>query len=387
MPKRRGSTKRRMRAVVEGEGEVLVRAAGLAVEHQPAGHAQMQQQDRAVVEEALDVLGPPGEAQHGPALEARAQAVGQGEADVGAALDETGHAPAGQACRQGAHGGLDLGQLRHACRPRRTARLPGFARQPRRRDPQPRMSAAICMSEDRPASPRPRRPRRPGARRPIGWPARSASTRSTPDDEGRPGPRRVPAGGLALRPDERPDERRRPPAVEGGAARLAGAAPRHAPARRRRRHRRRRHALPAAASTARAGSPWPTSTTPCSASAATGRWTPAGSARSTGSPADAMALPFADRSFDAVTIAFGIRNVTRIDQALARGAARAAAGRPLPVPGVLQGRPAGAGPALRRLLLQRGAAARALRRPRRGQLPLPGREHPQASPTSRPSPP
>ena len=33
--------------------------------------------------------------------------------------------------------------------------------------------------------------------------------------------------------------------------------------------------------------------------------------------ADAMALPFADRSFDAVTIAFGIRNVTRIDAALA----------------------------------------------------------------------
>ena len=32
--------------------------------------------------------------------------------------------------------------------------------------------------------------------------------------------------------------------------------------------------------------------------------------------ADAMALPFPDGSFDAVTIAFGIRNVTRIDQAL-----------------------------------------------------------------------
>lgn len=32
---------------------------------------------------------------------------------------------------------------------------------------------------------------------------------------------------------------------------------------------------------------------------------------------DAMALPFPDRSFDAFTIAFGIRNVTRIDQALA----------------------------------------------------------------------
>jgi len=33
--------------------------------------------------------------------------------------------------------------------------------------------------------------------------------------------------------------------------------------------------------------------------------------------ADAMALPFRDGSFEACTIAFGIRNVTRIDQALA----------------------------------------------------------------------
>ena len=32
---------------------------------------------------------------------------------------------------------------------------------------------------------------------------------------------------------------------------------------------------------------------------------------------NAEALPFADRSFDAVTIAFGIRNVPRIDAALA----------------------------------------------------------------------
>jgi demethylmenaquinone methyltransferase/2-methoxy-6-polyprenyl-1,4-benzoquinol methylase len=35
------------------------------------------------------------------------------------------------------------------------------------------------------------------------------------------------------------------------------------------------------------------------------------------SEANAEALPFADRSFDAVTIAFGIRNVPRIDRALA----------------------------------------------------------------------
>jgi demethylmenaquinone methyltransferase / 2-methoxy-6-polyprenyl-1,4-benzoquinol methylase len=33
--------------------------------------------------------------------------------------------------------------------------------------------------------------------------------------------------------------------------------------------------------------------------------------------ANAEALPFADKSFDAVTIAFGIRNVPRVDQALA----------------------------------------------------------------------
>ena len=33
--------------------------------------------------------------------------------------------------------------------------------------------------------------------------------------------------------------------------------------------------------------------------------------------ANAAALPFADRSFDAVTIAFGIRNVPRVDRALA----------------------------------------------------------------------
>jgi demethylmenaquinone methyltransferase/2-methoxy-6-polyprenyl-1,4-benzoquinol methylase len=34
--------------------------------------------------------------------------------------------------------------------------------------------------------------------------------------------------------------------------------------------------------------------------------------------ANAEALPFADRSFDAVTIAFGIRNVPRIERALAQ---------------------------------------------------------------------
>ena len=53
---------------------------------------------------------------------------------------------------------------------------------------------------------------------------------------------------------------------------------------------------------------------------------------------NAEALPFPDRSFDAYTIAFGIRNVPRIEQALARSLSRAAAGRAFPLPGILLGR-------------------------------------------------
>ena len=52
---------------------------------------------------------------------------------------------------------------------------------------------------------------------------------------------------------------------------------------------------------------------------------------------DAESLPFPDRSFDGYTIAFGLRNVTDIDKALARSAPRAEAGRPLPLPGIQQG--------------------------------------------------
>ena len=47
---------------------------------------------------------------------------------------------------------------------------------------------------------------------------------------------------------------------------------------------------------------------------------------------------FPDNCFDAYTIAFGIRNVPRIDRALDRGAARAEARRPLPLPRILAGR-------------------------------------------------
>ena len=43
---------------------------------------------------------------------------------------------------------------------------------------------------------------------------------------------------------------------------------------------------------------------------------------------DAMALPFPDASFDAYTISFGIRNVTRLERRAGRGLPRAAPGRP-----------------------------------------------------------
>ena len=49
---------------------------------------------------------------------------------------------------------------------------------------------------------------------------------------------------------------------------------------------------------------------------------------------DAEDLPFPDASFDGYTIAFGLRNVTDIDAALARGPSRAEARRPLRLPRV-----------------------------------------------------
>ena len=78
--------------------------------------------------------------------------------------------------------------------------------------------------------------------------------------------------------------------------------------------------------------------------------------------AEALPLPRRQRS-TRYTIAFGIRNVPRIDAALAEALPRAEAGRALPLPRVLQGRRAGARRALRRLFLQRHPAPRASRWP------------------------
>ena len=82
----------------------------------------------------------------------------------------------------------------------------------------------------------------------------------------------------------------------------------------------------------------------CSRSAATARSTPASSKGIEWLCGDAEALPFADRSFDLYTIAFGLRNVTRIERALAEAPARAKARRALPVPRIHPGGRAAAQP-------------------------------------------
>ena len=76
---------------------------------------------------------------------------------------------------------------------------------------------------------------------------------------------------------------------------------------------------------------------------------------------NAEELPYPDRSFDCVTIAFGIRNVPRIERALAEAYRVLQHRRPLSVPGIFLRRRAGRRRAVRTLFLQRHPAHR--RRP------------------------
>ena len=74
---------------------------------------------------------------------------------------------------------------------------------------------------------------------------------------------------------------------------------------------------------------------------------------------NAETLSFADASFDAYTIVFGIRNVTDIPAALARGAPRAEARRALLLHGILVQRLARLRRALRRLFATTSSRASA----------------------------
>ncbi len=168
-----------------------------------------------------------------------------------------------------------------------------------------------------------------------------------------PGGRRVPFGRAPLRPDERPDVGRAAPGLEGRAGdggQSAQKRPAVRPARSRRRHRRR--GVPRGGGRRRraCASPSATSMPRCWPSAASARSSAATIYAVTFEQGNAEELPYPDRSFDCVTIAFGIRNVPRIERALARGLSRAADRRPLPVPGIFLRRRAGPRVALRRFI-------------------------------------
>ena len=147
------------------------------------------------------------------------------------------------------------------------------------------------------------------------------------------------SGRAPLRPDERPDVGRAAPGLEGRAGDRGQPAERASAtvcaARPRRRHR--RHRLPRGADAAAPApaSPSSTSMPTCSRSAASAR--PSAGSMTSSPSSKAMPRRCLSRSqLRRVTIAFGIRNVPRIDAALARGLSRAADRRPLPVPRILR---------------------------------------------------
>ena len=157
-----------------------------------------------------------------------------------------------------------------------------------------------------------------------------------------PGRRRLPQGRAALRPDERPDVGRAAPRLEGRAGRRRCSPPQ-------RPRRSRCSTSPAAPATspsasldaggpARHGHRARHQRATCWPSAASARRARASTASSTSSRAMPRRCRSRTRRFDAYTIAFGIRNVPRIELALARGLSRAQARRALPVPRILAGR-------------------------------------------------
>ena len=99
--------------------------------------------------------------------------------------------------------------------------------------------------------------------------------------------------------------------------------------------------------------------------------------------ANAESLPFGNGEFDAVTIAFGLRNVTDKDAALGEMYRVLRPGGKVVDPGILGSTARTPEKSVRQLFIWHPSRARQTDRRRRGQLPLPGREHPPASPPGR----
>ncbi len=139
-----------------------------------------------------------------------------------------------------------------------------------------------------------------------------------------------------------------------------------------RRHRRHRHAHRRRRRRGDAAPRSATSMPTCSPSAAS-----APTARGLGdavtfTEANAEALPFKDRSFDAATIAFGIRNVPRIEAALAEAYRVLKHRRTICLPRILRRERSRPRHALRPLFVQCHSGARPRRGRRRRILPLSG---------------
>ena len=219
-------------AVVEVEDDVVVlfgrrvrvvedadRGAG---DEDAAGHAEVDDQRLAAVEVGEEILGAAAQRGDPGAGEAGGEPRRERAAEVGAADVGVDDDAAGQDGLEAAADGLDLGKLGHGGNLHGSGAVAaGRACLIRRRGSDRKAEAHDRRTHD------PLRLRdRAGGR------------------EGRAGARRLLVGRLALRPDERRDEPRRPPAVEGRDARLAGAAAGDAAARRRRRDRGHRLPLP-----------------------------------------------------------------------------------------------------------------------------------------------
>ena len=193
------------------------------------------------------------------------------------------------------------------------------------------------------------------------------------------GRRRLPQRGAPLRPDERPDVGRPAPRLEG----RAGHGGQSAEVRTRRS---RCSISPAAPATSPSGWSRPAAPgTRVTVADINADMLAVGRARAaerglddavTFIEANAEALPFPDRSFDAVTIAFGIRNVPRIEVALAEAHRVLQDRRAFPLPGIFVGRCAGPRRALRSLFVQRDPGARPRGDRRRRGLSLSGRIDP-----------
>ncbi len=306
---------------------------------------------------------------------ARARQRRQREAQVRAPLLERGDPPAGQTRRQRPRDGLDFRQLGHGPTVPPDGSRGGGACRRRPRSPKRRSSPAAPRLARRPHHDRSRRPRAPARS-----PPRSATRRWRPKHKSRL------VGELFARVAERYDlmndlmSARRPPALEGGADRLAGAAARDAPPGRGRRHR--RHRVPGARARGKAqgpaargdrlrhqprdarGRPRPgarrqPAARGCASSAPTPRPCRCRLARSmpTPSPSASATSPGSSARWRKPAACCG------------RAAASSASSSPASSWPPLE-RP------LRRLFLHRGALARRAGRRRSRGLPVSGREHP-----------